>query len=44
MNCSSYTKNTWTYTGFNNSNGLPLNETTDQMKVDSATGRITVFK
>jgi hypothetical protein len=32
----------WTYSGINQTTGLPLNLTTDLMSVDASSGKITV--
>ena len=43
LNCGSYS-NTWTYIGYNNSDGKALDQATDLIGVDSATGAIFVSK
>ncbi len=43
LNCGSYA-NTWTYIGYNNSDGKALDQVTHLIGVDSATGTIFVSK
>jgi hypothetical protein len=43
LNCGAYA-NTWTYIGYNNSDGRALNQATDLIGVDSTTGSIFVSK
>ena len=43
LNCGAYA-NTWTYIGYNNSDGRALNQATDLIGVDPTTGTIFVSK